>query len=102
MREMHDKTVDYAKGETPMTDLQFKAFLELQNKYDDLLHEVNQIRRAKPRRTDEGMTDYQFQRYEKMRSQCEEMNREIAQLREENARLKVHAEVLKGLKNERK
>ena len=99
---MRENTVNYAKGETPMTDLQFNAFIELQKKYDDLVAEVSLMHKAKPRRVEEGMTDYQFQRYEKMRDKCEELTREIAMLRDENARLKVHAEVLKGLSNERK
>ena len=94
---MRNNPVNYAKGETPMTDLQFNAFIELQNKYDDLIQEVALMRRAKPNRDDDGMTDYQFKRYEKIRDKCEELSREVALLREENARLKVHSEMLRGL-----
>ena len=99
---MREKAVDYARGETPMTDLQFNAFIELQSKYEELAAEVSQLRKAKPRRTDDGMTDYQFQRYEKMRDKCEELTKEVALLREENARLKVQTEMLKALSSEKK
>ena len=99
---MRDNPVNYAKGETPMTDLQFNAFIELQSKYDDLVQEISLMRRAKPRRDDEGMSDYQFKRYEKIRDKCEELSREVAHLREENARLKVHSEMLRGLSGEKK
>ena len=99
---MQNNTVDYAKGETPMTDLQFNAFIELQKKYNDLMEEVTKLRQAKPQRGDEGMSDYQFQRYEKMRDKCEELGREVSMLREENAKLMVQAEMLKALTNEKK
>ena len=99
---MRDNVVNYAKGETPMTDLQFNAFIELQRKYDDLLQEVSLLRRAKPRRDDDGMTDYQFKRFEKMRDKCEELTREVAILREENVKLQIRSEVLRGLKIDKK
>ena len=105
---MRKNTVDYAKGETPMTDLQFNAYIELQKKYNDLLDEVNHLRREKPRRSgegrrsDEGMSDYQFQRYEKVRDKCEELSREVSALKQENAKLIVQAEMLKALSNEKK
>ena len=99
---MRKNPVNYAKGETPMTDLQFNAFVELQNKYVSLLQEVNVLRRAKPRSGDDGMTDYQFKRYEKLREKCEELTREVAILREENVKLQVRSEVLRGLTSDRK
>ena len=80
-----------------MTDLQFNAYVELRNKYDELLQEVDKMRRATLRSPDEGMTDYQFQRYEKLRDRCEELEREITLLREENAKLKIQLEMAKGL-----
>ena len=99
---MRDSPVNYAKGETPMTDLQFNAFIELQDKYNNLVQEISLMRRAKPRREEDGMSDYQFQRYEKIRDKCEELVREVTLLREENARLKVHSEVLKNLSGDKK
>ena len=80
-----------------MTDLQFNAYVELRNKYDELLQEADRMRRAAPRTSDEGMTDYQFRRYEKLRDKCEELERELALLREENAKLKIQLEMSKAL-----
>ncbi len=34
---MIPESIDYVKGETPMTDYQFKSFIELRDKYEDLL-----------------------------------------------------------------
>ena len=94
---MQADTVNYTKGETPMTDLQFNAYVELRNKYDELLQEADKMRRVAPRSSDDGMTDYQFRRYEKLRDKCEELDRELALLREENAKLKIQLEMSKAL-----
>ena len=109
---MRNKSADTVKGEAAMTDFQFKSYVELRDKYDvvvrelDLLRQKNEIQekaqeeiRAKATASadDGSMSDYQFQRYEKLRDKCEEMAHENALLREENARLKVQAEMLKSL-----
>ena len=99
---MRNKPVDYAKGEASMTDYQFKAYIELRDKYDALLNEMNQIRQKEPQTGEEGMTDYQFRRYEKLRDKYEDMRHELFLLREENAKLKIQTEMLKTLSNEKK
>ena len=99
---MRNKPTDYEKGEASMTDYQFKAYSELRDKYDALLQETNQLRQKEPHHSEEGMTDYQFRRYEKLRDKYEEIKFELAVLREENTRLKVQAEMLRTLSNEKK
>ena len=99
---MRNKPTDYAKGEASMTDYQFKAYIELRDKYDALLQEMNQLRQKEPHHIEEGMTDYQFRRYEKLRDKYEDIKFELSLLREENAKLKIQAEMLKALSNEKK
>ena len=41
---MQNDTVDYARGETPMTDYQFKVCVELRNERDALAREVEELR----------------------------------------------------------
>ena len=112
---MRNKSADTVKGEAAMTDFQFKAYIELRDKYDVAVRELELMRQkteiqakaqaerqaelqAKSVSGDEGtMSDYQFQRYEKLRDKCEELGHENALLREENAKLKVQAEMLKSL-----
>ena len=93
---MMPDVVDFEKGETPMTDLQFSAYVELRNKYDALVREMDGLRKVESRPNDEGMSDYQFRRYEKLRDKCEELGRELTQLYEENARLKIQLEMSKA------
>ena len=112
---MRNKSTDTVKGEAAMTDFQFKSYIELRDKYDaavrelELLRKKNEIQaqvqaeiQAKTESMDDGMSDYQFQRYEKLRDKCEEMAHENALLREENAKLKVQAEMLKSLSGDNK
>ena len=84
-----------------MTDFQFKAYLELRDKYEALLREMDNVNQTNTRNTEDGMTDFQFRRYEKLRDKCDEMSHELAMLREENIRLQIQAEMLKTL-NEKK
>ena len=99
---MRGKSVDYSEGESSMTDYQFKAYIELRDKYDALLQEVNQSRHQEPCNDQDGMTDYQFRRYEKLRDKCEQMSHELALLREENIKLQIQTEMLKALTPEKK
>jgi len=92
---MTTEVVDYAKGETPMTDLQFNAFNELREKYEALLQEVAVLRVEPVLKTDDVLSDYQFQRFEKVRDQCEVLSKEVASLLKENARLKLQLDMLK-------
>ncbi|MCL2023937.1 MAG: hypothetical protein FWG82_06175 [Oscillospiraceae bacterium] len=59
---MFGDSVDYAKGETPMTDFQFQKFIELQE--------------AKKSLEAENKT---------LRDKCEELTRELNLLREDKA-----------------
>ena len=109
---MRNKSADTVKGEAAMTDFQFKAYMELRDKYDAAMRELELLRKKQETQAelqaevqakttvsgdDGSMSDYQFQRYEKLRDKCEEMAHENALLREENAKLKVQAEMLKSL-----
>jgi len=94
---MQDKPADAIKGEAAMTDYQFKAYVELRDKYDALLLETEQLRNNEPQPVEDGMTDYQFRRYEKLRDKYEEMKVEIAMLREMNVKLQIQVEMMKAL-----
>ena len=85
-----------AKSESPMTDLQFTAYMELRDKYEALLAEVTALRLAQPCADDAPMSDYQFQRYEQIRDKCETLSNELAQVRKENTKLKLQAEMLRS------
>jgi seryl-tRNA synthetase len=90
---------DFAKGESPMTDLQFNAYIELRDKYEALLQELAELRRRAPASAsahvaEESTSDYQFQKYEQLRNKNEDLNKEIALLRKENARLKMQIDML--------
>ena len=91
-----------AKGESPMTDLQFTAYIEIRNKYEALLQEVVALRmgsaQVKTEDTDgkEVVSDYQFQRYEQLRDKCEALSAELASMRKENTKLKLQVEMLKS------
>jgi len=85
-------TIDYTKGETPMTDKQFLAYVELRDKYEALL----QLRVAPPGKTDDVLSDYQFKRYEQIRDKCEKLGNELILLRKENASLKMQVDMLKS------
>ena len=85
-----------------MTDYQFKAYLELRDKYDALLAEANQLRQKELLSDQDGMSNYQFRRYEKLRERYEEMSRELSLLREENIKLQIQTEMLKALTSEKK
>ena len=89
---MASDNVDYAKGETPMTDQQFAAYVELRDKYEALL----ELRLAPAIRADEPVSDYQFKRFEQLRDDCEELKTELASLRKENAGLKMQLEMIKN------
>ena len=98
---MPSKPVDNAEGEATMTDYQFRAYIELRDKYDTLLLEMDQLRQKTSQTADDGMTDYQFRRYEKLRDKYEEISHELAMLREENIKLQIQTEMLRTL-NEKK
>ena len=98
---MRGKPVDNTEGDVSMTDFQFKAYIELRDKYDALLLEMDQLRQQTPNSVDDGMTDYQFRRYERLRDKYEEMSHEITMLREENIKLQIQTEMLRTL-NEKK
>ena len=89
---MAPDTVDYSKGETPMTDEQFKAYVELRDKYEALLE-----LRVKPQiADDDSVSDYQFKRFEQLRDEHEELRNELALLRKENAGLKMQLDMFKS------
>jgi len=89
---MAPDTVDYSKGESPMTDEQFKAYVELRDKYEALLE-----LRVKPQNmTDDAGSDYQFRRYEQLRDEHEEFRNEIALLKKENAGLRMQLEMFRN------
>ena len=89
---MAPETVDYSKGETPMTDEQFKAYVELRDKYEALLE-----LRVKPQGVaDDTASDYQFKRFEQLRDEHEELRNEIALLRKENAGLRMQLEMFRS------
>ena len=94
---MNNKPADAAKGEASMTDYQFKAYVELRDKYDALLLETEQLRKNEPEAVEDGMTDYQFRRYEKLRDKYEEMKVEMAMLREMNVKLQIQIEMMRAL-----
>ena len=94
---MNNKSADAAKGEAAMTDYQFKAYVELRDKYDALLLETEQLRNNEPQAVEDGMTDYQFRRYEKLRDKYEEMRVEMAMLREMNVKLQIQIEMMRAI-----
>ena len=102
---MRSKSFDCIEGEASMTDYQFKAYVELRDKYDALVQETNQLRQKEPGNVQsgqDGMTDYQFRRYEKLRDKYEEVSHELSLLREENIKLQIQAEMLRTLSDEKK
>ena len=94
---MSGKSVDTVRGEASMTDYQFKAYIDLRDKYDAVVQELNQLRVEETQTAEIPMTDYQFRRYEKLRDKYEDMRVELSLLREENSKLKIQAEMLKAL-----
>ena len=99
---MENLTSDLVKGEATMTDYQFKAYVDLRDKYDALLLEMDQLRQSQPQNPEDGMTDYQFRRYEKLRERYEEMKLEVAMLRETNVKLQIQVEMMRALSNDKK
>ena len=93
---MTPDSVDFSKGESPMTDLQFTAYVELRDKYEALLQEAAGESLAPPAKADSAFSDYQFRRFEQVRDKNEELNGEIALLRKENSRLKLQIELLQS------
>jgi len=94
---MAPDTVDYSKGETPMTDLQFAAYTELRDKYEALLLETaGGLSLVTAGKSDPVFSDYQFKRFEEVRDKCEELASEIVKLRKENSRLKLQVELLQS------
>ena len=94
---MAPDTVDYSKGESPMTDMQFAAYTELRDKYEALLLEAAGGLSIVPSgKSDLSFSDYQFKRFEQVRDKCEELGSEIAALRKENSRLKLQVELLQS------
>jgi len=89
---MANDTVNYLKGETPMTDMQFTAYVELRDKYEALL----EMRLAPPSNADDTVNDVLFQRYEQIRDKCEELSNELVLLRKENAGLQMQLDMLKS------
>ena len=89
---MAPDTVDLAKGESPMTDQQFAAYVELRDKYEALL----ELRVAVPNKTEGNVSDYQFKQYEQLRDECEGLRAELSLLRKENASLMMQLDTLKS------
>jgi len=89
---MAANTVDCAKGESPMTDLQFTAYVELRDKYEALLS----LRLEPPKSEDTPVNETLFQRYEQIRDKCEELGNELALLRKENAGLRMQLDMRKS------
>ena len=95
----------YIKGDTPMTDYQFKYIMELKDKVAELSNELgssygatgaNGAAEAPDKALEKpGMTDYQFKQYELLRDKCESLTREVNQLRVENALIKSENKQLK-------
>ena len=85
-------SVDFAKGETPMTDLQFTAYVELRDKYEALL----ELRVAPQKESESSVDDFLFQRYEQVRDKCEELSNELTLLRKENAGLQMQLDMVKS------
>lgn len=89
----------YIKGDSPMTDYQFKYIMELKDKVAELSHELGTSYGAdetvEKLAETPGMTDYQFKQYEVLRDKCESLTREVNQLRVENALLKSENKQLK-------
>ena len=88
--------VDDAKGESPMTDLQFTAYMELRDKYEALLQETVELRIGSPRKAEEVVSDHQFERYVQLRDKCDEQGSELVSLRKENTKLKMQLEMMKS------
>ena len=99
---MRNKPGEFAKGEPSMSDYQFKTYVELRDKYDAVVQELNFLRQNNPRINEDGMTDYQFRQYEKLRNKHEQIEQELALLREENIKLQIQAEMLRALANEKR
>ena len=85
-------TVDYTKGESPMTDLQFTAYVELRDKYEALLA----LRIEPPKSEEEPVNETLFRSYEQVRDKCEELGNELALLRKENAGLRLQLDMRKS------
>ena len=94
---MNNNSADKTKGEAAMTDYQFKTYVELRDKYDALLLEMDQLRLNSTITTEDGMTDYQFKRYEKLRERYEELKLEVSMLREVNVKLQIQVEMMRAL-----
>ena len=90
-------SIDFAKGESPMTDLQFSAYVELRDKYEALL----ELRCKPPNKIEEAASDYQFKRYEELRDRYDDLNNEVMTLRRENARLKLQVDMFKSSTSKR-
>jgi hypothetical protein len=79
---MQTDTVDYAKGETPMTDYQTKLLMSFVAESIRTSKDLDEARQRFANATniggilteksnlEEGMTDYQFKRYEELRDKC--------------------------------
>jgi len=93
---MTPNNVDFSKGESPMTDLQFTAYVELREKYEALLKEAAGSSLVPPTKAEAALSDYQFRRFEQVRDKNEELSGEIALLRKENSRLKLQIELLQS------
>ena len=93
---MTPDNVDNTKGETPMTDLQFTAYIELRDKYEALLQETVELRLVSPCRTEDAMSEQQFERYVELRDKYDEQGSELVSLRKENTRLKMQLEMIKS------
>jgi len=92
---MAPNSVDTVKGESPMTDLQFTAYIELRDKYETLLQEALAMKLAPSQKGEDSVSDYQFQQYEQIRDRNDELKTELASLRKENAKLKLQVDILR-------
>jgi len=53
-------SIDYAKGETPMTDYQFQQFEKLWDENDALKKELSLLKGQNAKPSETGMTNYQY------------------------------------------
>ena len=69
---MSQDSVNYAKGETPMTDLQYQDMEALRKERDALKAEMALLKTQGFQPGETGMTDYQFKAYEALRDKREQ------------------------------
>ena len=77
---MSQDSVDYAKGETPMTDLQYQDMKALREENYALKAEMALLKTQGFQPGETGMTDYQFEAYVKVRDERDALRLETLYL----------------------